>query len=303
MDQAGNAAAVIEAMERLGGVDLKTIEWGDDASASVLVVPKGKEVKSLKPFLDEYLAVPERKTGTTMLTTLADFGEFVNRHKTQDSIVFVNDANQAKPQMVAIFNPHKAQARTDEDKDVGPDWQDHRAVYNFPLSDEWVAWKAMPADGFSQVDFAIFLEDRIADVGLAKEGGAVARFAEELQLKLATPAQLLTLSKGLAITVDAKASQQVNLGSGEASLSFIEEHKDSAGAPLRVPGAFAIDIPVFRSGQPFQIPVRLRYRMNSGRVRWFLTPQKLDQVFEAAIAEAQQITITRTGLPVFRGAP
>jgi hypothetical protein len=299
----GDVKAAIDAVERLATSEMIALTRGSKDSAPAVVLPAGKKLHSIKPLLDEYRLVPERKKGTTTLTTLEDLCEFVNRQKTAHSIVFIDDVNPKEPVVRSIFNPHHAEADSKPDADIGPDWADHCAVYKFPLSPEWIAWTTLPPH-FSQGDFAAFLEDRITDVVIAKEDGTVAQFAKELGVQLATPARLIELSKNIAITVDAKFEQKLNTSTGEGLLAHHEEHKDTAGAPIKVPGAFAISIPVFRLGGHFQVPVRLRYRLLQNRsVAWMLSPQRLDKVFELALQDAHQTIAARCQVPVFRGAP
>lgn len=307
MAEQGENQALIDAMERLSE-PVRVL--GDDAAPMVVAVPRGMELKSLKKLLDEYRERPERKTGTTTLTTLEAFCAFVNRHRERESAVFCDDTNEKAPKLVALFNAHSASASletlaTDPNADARgeADWQDHRALYAFPLSEEWKIWTAL-VPAMSQADFAHFLEDRITDVLDPDQAGDVAKeYAASVKATLATPARMLELSRGLTVHLDGRVSQELNLKSGEGKLVFTEEHKDAAGQRIDVPGAFAIGIPVFRGGVAYKIPVRLRYRVSQGSVSWSLAVQRLDRVFEAAIAEACTLVAQATHLPVFRGAP
>lgn len=302
----GENQALIDVMERLVECD-ELHKVGDELR--IVAVPKGMELKSLKPLLDQYLKHPERKTGTTVLTTLEAFCGFVNRHQENESVVFCDDTNEKAPKLVAVFNAHSESRYTSEAPEAQAigrgeaDWQDHRATYAFPLSEEWKVWTGL-VPAMSQADFAHFLEDRINDVLDPDQAGEVAKeYAASVKATLATAARLLELSRGLAVNLDGRVSQELNLKSGEGKLVFTEEHRDSAGQRLDVPGAFAIGIPVFRGGVAYKIPVRLRYRVAQGGVTWSLAVQRLDRVFEAAIAEACAVVATATSLPVFRGAP
>jgi uncharacterized protein YfdQ (DUF2303 family) len=297
-----DAQAIIDAVER--NHEVKLLRPAAEVGLAIAAVPKGMELKSVKPFVDEYLKVPERKKGTTTLSTLEAFCEFVNRQKTTDSIVFIDDTSSQQPALLAVFNPHKAETVSKPDSGVGPDHGDHRARYAFPLSDEWKAWKGLP-EFIPQDRFASFLEDHIGEVcPLDQVKENVKLYAENLGFQLASPARLLELSRGLALNVNAKVVQVLNLSTGEGQITFAEEHKDSTGAPVKVPGAFGINIPVFRLGSAYNVPVRLRYRAKQDQpVMWSLVPQWLDKVFEHAIDEAQEVIKTRCDLPVYRGAP
>lgn len=301
----GDAAAIVQAVKELHNPQLMHVPPDGGRGVGFLVVPRGMDVKSVKPLLDEYREVPERKTGVTTLTSLDAFCAFVNRQRTSDSIVFMDDTNAAEPVLRAVFNPHKAEAVSKPEDGIGPDNGDHGAIYKFPLSEEWKAWTAIgKADFISQVRFAAFLEDRIGDVSAPDAVfDNVKDYAEKLGFSLASPAKLLELSRGLAVTVNAKVVQVLNLSTGEGQVTFAEEHGDSKGAPLKFPGAFGINIPVFRLGGAFNVPVRLRYRRGDTAIVWSLAPQWLDKVFELALEDATLKVQKACELPVFRGAP
>jgi uncharacterized protein YfdQ (DUF2303 family) len=298
-----NSQPIIEALRDLHKTEvLHTI----DGVPAIVARPNGITLVDLKTLVDKYRTAPERKTGKTALTTEAAFCDFVNRHKTNHSVIFLNDSNKDAPVLVAVFNAHKSETEAQKPEEA-PDWQDFLATYAYPLSDEWKAWKAASSKEMSQAQFADFLEDRILDVGTP--GTFVTEYAQEIGVALATtPARLLELSRSLAISAEQKVTQNVNRGTGEATLSFSEEHKDSTGAPVKVPGAFALNIPAFRGSKPTQVPVRLRYKLvknaeGAGKITWTITPQRLDKVLEAELKDSEAFVAQKTGLKVFRGAP
>ena len=152
--------------------------------------------------------------------------------------------------------------------------------------------------------FAEFIEDRVHDVIDPEQAGANAtELASILQSSLASPAKLLGLARGLTVNVGKRVQNATNLSTGEAQIAFQEEHSDAVGQPLKVPGAFAIAIPVLRCGRLWQIPIRLRYRVSGGSVYWILQPHRLVEtkqaVFDEVCAEARE----KTELPLFYGRP
>lgn len=295
MSDQSNAEAVIETVRRLSGVEVIDISRGNFAECQVVVLPEGKNVYSLKEHLDEYLPVPQRKAGMASLTQLDAFVAYVNRHKTAQSVVFLDDRVPTQIKMHAVFNPHGS-GETD------PGYADFGAVYPFPMSEEWKSWTG--SKELSQAGFAAFLEDHIADVlDPSVAGEKTKRVSADLGIQFAGPAKLMELSRGLSISVDQRVAQHVNTNTGEGRLVFSEEHRDASGAPLAVPGGFAIGIPVFRLGPAYQVAVRLRYRVTSEKkVAWVMTLHGVDRVLEHAIGEAEAKVHTETGLPVFRGA-
>lgn len=270
---------------------------GSVDQVTVLVAPNGFNVHDLKPWMDKYLPAPERRRGTATLTDLDSFITHVNRHADPDSVVFA-DTTPGAPKLTAVFDYHRA----------GPEaaarWGTHRAVYPFPLSDEWQVWTAKHERPMTQLDFAQFIEDRVVDVAEpagASEGAKA--LVEKLGCDLAGPARLLELSRGLSVRVNGRVTEARNLSTGEAQLSYEARHETDEGQPLKVPGAFLLAIPVFRGGAPYGLPVRLRYRVKEGQITWHVALYRTDFALTQSIGEALARVRAATGLPVLEGSP
>lgn len=290
--------ALIDEVKKFNEVQILKVENADDELPRyILSIPHGRQIQSAKAFLDEYLLRPERVKGTASLTTLTSFIEHVNRFKGKNSAVFADVSNQQAPKLVAVIDYH------DGGQD-GADWCQHRAVYEFPLSAEWVAWRSKERNAqIGQQEFAEFLEDRIVDVMHPETAGETVRlFATDLGLTLASPQRLLELSRGLTVRVGAKVVQSTNLSTGEMQIAFEEKH-DGEGGPLKIPGAFAVGIPVFRNGPVYSIPVRLKYRVTAGSVTWGFSLQRIEKVWDHAVEEVCNEAREKTGLPLFFGKP
>lgn len=287
------AQAIVEYSRKLGDAQLLDLKAG-----TIVALPEGRTVSSLKEYLDEYLPKPERKKGTAILTTLNSFMLHVKREKLTNTAVFVDDRDKLSPKMIAVYDYNEAGTG---DAQFGQ----HRAIYPFPTSEEWRAWMSITDKPLSQEKFAEFLEERLVDVvdpTKASDLSAAIKHITDLDLKLATPNQLLELSRGLQINVESKVVSQVNLASGEKAVSFEEKH-DVPGKQMKVPGGFAIGIPVFDAGDVYPIAVRLRYRMDGGKLIWRLVPHRPDVVFRMAIGGACSIFETVCGFVPFNGVP
>lgn len=294
--ESNNAEPLIRAAKEYGSVDILVVD-----GKSVASVPSGRTLASFKKYLDEYLPQPERKKGTAKLTTLGSFIAHVNRHKDGNSVIFADD-NAQKPALLAVYDYNESGPTG------GARWGEHRAVYDFPVSDEWRAWQVSKS-WLAMDAFAAFLEERILDVMLPQDtadqklGDGIKEFAVNLGITLATPQRLMELSRGLQINVGSTVVQAINIGSGEGQIQFTEEHKGTDGAPIRIPGGFAIAIPVFRGGASYQIPVRLRYRVEKGSVVWNMSLQRVEACFADAIVEAAEQAAKETETPSMYGKP
>lgn len=301
----------------LAGADTQPVE----GAAGVYTVPQTARLEDLAETLEARQPRPNRARGTVVLDDLDSFIAWTNRHASRDdggSAIYASAF-----EIVAVINDHASKAPAEplpsmiydanselEPIDVTtiepehkPGWGDFRGVYSLPYSEEWLAWTGIDSEGLSQAAFAEFLETRILDA-IAPEiaGSRSERMASAIGASLASPSDLLNLSRGLAIRISSKVTNVQNLSSGETQLSYGEEHTDAKGAPLKIPGAFAIAIPVFKRGPLWKIPVRLMYRWKGGdRVSWIMRLVDSDAVVEEARAEAIDRIRLECGLPTFRG--
>jgi uncharacterized protein YfdQ (DUF2303 family) len=251
--------------------------------------------QSVKSLIEEWRTRPDAKKGVARVLTLDSFISLTIRHQTDDSVIFA-DTNWEKPSLTAIVDYHEAKTAGD------PDNCKHRVHYAFPLSVEWKAWIEANGKPMKQGDFAAFIEDRIADLTSPNEDE---RFtAEELfATTAATPAELVTLSRGLQVNVESKVRNATTLSSGEAQIVFEEEHRDASGGKLRVPGLFFLNVAPFFAGEKARIPVRLRYRVAEGRLLWFYQIYRPDVVVTERVRADLGAAVEQTSLPAYEGAP
>lgn len=252
-------------------------------------------VESVAALFEGFRQKPERRRGTARVETLDSFCALVNRHKTADSAVFAK-TDWRKPSLLAVIDYH-------ENKGGGAaDWMRHQVSYHFPLSEEWQAWLGMDGQKMSQGDFAAFLEDHIAELSSPTDAEVV-MCKRDFATTVATPAELVSLSRGLAVHVGSTVKNTVTLQSGEGQIVWDETHKDAQGNALKVPGMFLLSIAPFANGEKIRVPVRLRYRTTSGAVVWFFNLYRPDIHITEQVRSDLQTVRDATSLPVFEGEP
>ena len=292
-EQQAEAQAIIQFAEKNGPVEFKEIADG----VTVAVVPTGKSVASIKKLIDEYRTAPERKKGTATLNEPSSFIAHVLRSKDDGTALFAK-IDRESPRITAVYDYNK--------EDGSPRFGEHRAVYPFPLSEEWKLWAGRNGEksAMNQASFAELIEDRQPDLEPPVSAGEKTKqYVKALGCELATPGQIVTLSRGLSMFVDHELVNVVHLGSGQNQMVFKETHKGINGEPLNIPSAFLISIPFFTGGQPWVIPVRLRYRNQGGSVIWWYQLALIDVLFrEAFDLEIAKIN-EATGLTAFIGSP
>ena len=260
--------------------------------------------------LGDWRTGPERLQGTATLTRLESLIEHVNRFKDDDSVIYASE-DRSNPKLTAVLNYHER--RNTPFSEVGeeispevprPRWGDHRAVFNFPISDEWKAWTGANTKWFSMPDFAKFIEDRIIDVSddHANLPADLADLVKRTNGKIASSARLMELSVNLEVFEGSKAGQKINLQSGEAAFEMTSEHVDKAGKKLSIPGMFVIRIPVFKHDVAYRLGARLRYRKTGDGLVFSYELFRHDAAFDDAVKNAAETVAERTELPLFFGS-
>ncbi|MCH4893987.1 DUF2303 family protein [Sphingomonas sp. SFZ2018-12] len=296
------ARQLVEDYVRAEVVDIEEPVTG----VTALAVVKGNDVVPLSPHVfDEWRDQPRERKGQARLLSIDSLIAHVNRFKDDGSAIFADNSREA-PSITAVIDYHP-EGRSDH---VSPRFGRHRSVFDFPLSDEWKAWKEKDGEPMSMVDFAAFLENRIIDVLYIIPGED--SLPEDVQRLIdtlgggdmvASPNKLMELSRGLQINENAVVQEAVNLASGEGVVRFQSEHTDAHGAPVKVPSLFLIGIPVFANDALYRIAARLRYRKNGGRLSFWFELWRTDRTFDHAFNMAVERVRAETELPVFMGKP
>jgi len=285
-DKAGSGLAILK---------LNTPVHGLPEAIPVFIDREHGDIRSVEALFNAYRFAPSRKSGTAKVLTLESFIELVERHKTEDSVIFA-DTNWQKPSLTSVIDYHQ------KVNGGAADNGKHRIHYEFPLSDSWKAWTKISGEPMDQVTFAEFIEDHIADLA-APDTMEEEDWRHKFSFKVAFPNQLVSLSKGLQINSESKVKNVISLQSGEAQINFEEEHRDANGNKLDVPGMFILSIPPFFRGEPARIPVRLRYRLSAGKLYWICQLYRPDVYITEQVVRDMELASAETGLPHYQGAP
>ncbi|BCH20149.1 DUF2303 family protein [Mesorhizobium sp. L-2-11] len=310
------AAEMVELIAPAAGLDIKALaQLGADASAitlSMLAAPAGMvgvptsipvalvngrspEARGVANLFEPFRQHPARKSGQAVAQTFEAFCELTNRHKTIDSVIFA-DADWRNPSFTAVIDYH-------QNAPAGlAAFGKHRVHYAFPLSEEWKKWIEMNGEPMKQAEFAYFLEDRVAELSSPTEHER-ATFEQQFQTKIATPAQVVELSRGLKINIDTKVKTATTLQSGEGQIAWEEAHNDVDGKPLKVPGLFMLNLAPFFMGEKVRIPVRLRYRPSGAMIMWSYQIYRPDQAINEHVRSTLAEVRSKTDLPAYEGTP
>ncbi len=282
----------VNKMKDPAGGDLKAI------GIPVGLIPHGFDVKSLKPLFEEWRTKPERKKGTVTLKSEQSFIDFVNRYKNAETTVIFAEAQledgDLSASIKAVFDYHPSSGDIEKAENAG-----FQALYDFPISKEFKSWYGESGNQLSQRDLTNFLNDNIAD--LAAADWPCGFDMSVLSPTYAEPAQIFELSYGLEINAKKKYYQHQKFMTGESNVQFTEEHEGAPGQPLKVPGWFKLQIPVFEGGATAIIPVRLRYAILDDRLHWTFDLWNPKVIFTNAFRLACANIQSRTSTELFNG--
>ena len=243
----------------------------------------------------KWRVAPRFRNGSANVETLESFIALVNRHKDESSAIFAN-LKAERPWLRAVSDYHTLE-RT-------PRFGEHSIRYEFPLSPEFLAWRAISGKALDQTKFAEWIEDHIHELASPSPQEDSA-FGDTLGLKFGLPHELVKVARGISIHAAVKVSNIQTLATGEAQMAFEETHdvKDSDRKPIKVPGLVLVSVPLFYGGDLVRLPFRLRYERVGGAVVWKFLAFRLDRILLGALEGEYERAIEGTGLPGFRGTP
>ncbi len=223
-----------------------------------LIVPKNYNHIDITHLIESVQASPNRKKGAVALLDIESFNLYVKDQAATDTGYIYADPEART--LTAVFNDDKAIKRSG--------WRDHRAVFKAELSrecDNWIRNNKQPKE---QEEFAIFLEDNIADI--AEPSGDV----------------LLAIALTLQAKTEVNFSSSRRLDNGQVQLAYTENIDARAAAGnVEIPKEFAIGVRLFKNGDGYKIKARLKYRLNSGKVKFWYELDRVENAIEDAFKD------------------
>lgn len=232
------------------------------------------------------LAAPLRKTALVRVRDSESFVEYVKRHGSLTDCTIWCNANyvEGKIALQAIINDNGADP-------TSAAWRDHKAFFTPEFSEEWRRWTGQNKKQMTQTDFATFLEDNLKDVASVDGSG------------LPSGSAMLEMAIAFEATQDMRFKSAIRLQNGGVNLSFVQDDDAQTLQKMAVFERFAIGIPVFWNGDPYQVDARLRYRVRDGKLVFWYELVRTDKILEAAAQTVISVIREKTGNPFFFGDP
>lgn len=249
---------------------------GDDAKP-YQIVPEGYRIEDLEPMLQR----PTRKTGNVITTDTTSFVTYIKKHGSLDDCTIYADIDTeaSRCNLVAVINDHGADH---------PEWQDFRCNYAPKLAVEWSRWNSGNRKPMSQTDFASWLEDNLADVA------SVAN--------MPTGADILAMALGFEANAEKRVVSKINLQNGGVQFQFVEDEAKDTRTSMKVFERFTLGIPVFDGSlAAYPLEARLKYRENSGSLKFWYELIRPDRVFKTAVNDELKIIKESTGFSILAG--
>lgn len=271
-----NNNGLAKAIEKISEMSIAAATVQEVGAASYLIIPEHYKHVDLTSAIERAAATPNRKTGTVHLSDIASFNVFVADQGETGNVYIYADPDART--LTAVLNDH-----VHSDDEAG--WRDYRAVFKAELSREFSTWMSLNKKPMEQEDFAIHLEDNIADI-VEPSGEMLLQVALTLQAK-----------------TEVNFSSHKRLDNGQIQFAYSETIDARAtGGSIEIPREFTIGLRLFKNGDGYKVRARLKYRLGGGKLKFWY---ELDRA-ENAIEDAFQAYVNQArenGFTVLLGRP
>ncbi|MGB9110915.1 MAG: DUF2303 family protein [Telluria sp.] len=265
------------AIEQLGALTVAAANVRSIGDAHFLILPPEYKHVDVTKAIEAALPEPHRKSGTVILSDLPSFLEYVSDQAAAISCyIYAHPDTRA---LVAVLNDHA------QSPNGMPAWRDFRVSYTAELSREFSAWFKNDRRVMEQEEFAVFLEDNVADIS-EPSGETMLQVALTLQAK-----------------TEVAFSSHRRLDNGQVQLTYTENIDARAGAgDIMIPREFKIGLRLFKNGDGYKVRARLKYRLGAGKVKFWYELDRVENAIEDAF-NAYVDKARESGFTVLIGKP
>lgn len=169
----------------------------------------------------------------------------------------------------------------DNAHDLTPQHAAHNATLKLRDSEEYKRWNKMEGDMHSQAEFAIFVEENVADV-IDPEQGVLLEICRDLEA-----------SQGVAF------KSGTRLDNGDRSFTY--ETETRVKSEIAVPTEIILSIPLYQGEPEIDIRAKFRFRPTPGGLMLGFRWHRVEYQRQALFSEMAFKTADETGLPVYFG--
>lgn len=261
---------------------IKPIEISSEKHIKRVALPPGWNLNQSD---DEHLLpVPARKKGNIQMDDVDSFIKYITRHKIVGitTVYCMADYARGSVSFRAVINDH-------DGAEDGQQWRDFVASYTPKPSVEWIRWLTANKQPLSQSEFAMFIEDNLADIAAVDS--------------MPTGQQLLEMALSFQANQEMKYKSSIRLQNGGVNMSFVQDDDNQTLVNMQMFEKIAIGIPAFWNGDAYQINARLRYRVKEGSLKFWYELIREDRVLQDATENLIEKIKTETGVDLYFGKP
>ena len=240
----------------------------DDGRKHVLV-PQGYHLQDvsdpnrLPPHIKQKLTADDRNSLTS----------YANRFSNDRSII-VADYDAGK--IATHLDWH-----ADNEHDLEPQHSTHSVTLVLRDSEEYRRWSTMENELHTQQEFAVFIEENVADV---------------IDPDSST---LLEICRELEATQGATFKSGTRLDNGDRSFTY--ENETHVKSQMVVPTEIKLAIPLYQGEEPTTISAKFRFRVRPDGLFLGFNWHRVEYQRQAKFTEMATLAADETGLPVFFG--
>jgi uncharacterized protein YfdQ (DUF2303 family) len=207
-----------------------------------------------------------------ILQTTNSLVEYVNRYKTDDTVLFADIGENRIVGQIDYHAPAKAGHNA------------HRAMLQLSFSTEWAAWIGISGQLNEQLEFARFIEENGADV------------------RAPTGAELLECVRDLQANRSVNFTKAVRTSSDNENFEYSEatETRSRKGG-VEVPTKFQLGIPVYFGEGDIELHAFLRWKLSEGNLKLGVQLHRAEHVRQAVFQAIVWEIADRTGCPAVFG--
>lgn len=244
-------------------------------NATIITLPDGYTVQDISAVIEATNPHRNRAQGIVNLGDVSSLLAYCKDQYAQELGYIYADPDART--ITAVFN--------DQRSTLAPGWRDHRAHFAAAYTPEFTKWMQKNGQQMGQTDFAEFIEDNLTDV----QG---------------TDAQnLLTVATTIQATNGINFSSAKRLQDGQTQLTYNEVINTTAGADgqLTIPKTFTLGMRIFKNGEGYKLTARLKYRVNSGSVKFWYELERPERAVEDAFTGYVATVREQSGYTVLIG--
>lgn len=244
-------------------------------NATLVTLPDGYTIQDITATVEAAERYQNRPKGITHLGDVPSLLAYCADQGTPATAYIYADPDART--ITAVFN--------DQREPAAPGWRDHRAHFAATYTPEFKKWMEKNGQHMGQTDFAEFIEDNLTDVQ-----GADAQ-------------NLLTVATTIQATNGINFSSARRLQDGQTQLTYNEVIDAKAGTDgaLTIPKTFTLGLRIFKNGEGYKLTARLKYRINSGSVKFWYELERPERAVEEAFTGYVEAVREQSGYTVLIG--